>query len=86
MLTLSGVVRPSHVELRYAISRLHSDDQSSAFQGKPGATVQPSSLLQKFFKLMSWPTKDARSLTQHLPSNNHFRFRNKVSAGTRSSP
>jgi hypothetical protein len=85
MLTLSGVVRPSHVELRYAISRLNSDDQSSAFQGKSGATVQPPSLLQKFFKLLSWPTKDEQPLTQHLPNNNPLRSRYRVSTGARSS-
>src|SRR5690349_12489574 len=54
MLALSGVVRPSHVELRYAIPLLNGEDQFSAFQEKPVTAIRPSGLLQKFFELMSW--------------------------------
>ena len=53
MLALSGVVRPSHVELRYAIPFLNMEDQSSAFQGNPVTAVRPSRLLHKFFELVS---------------------------------
>ncbi|WHZ29790.1 MAG: hypothetical protein OJF51_004592 [Nitrospira sp.] len=53
MLALSGVVRPSHVELRYAIPFLNMEDQSGAFQGNPVSAVRPSNLLPKFFELMS---------------------------------
>ena len=53
MLALSGVLRPSHVELRYAIPFLNMEDQSGAFQGNSVTAVRPSNLLQKFFKLMS---------------------------------
>lgn len=57
MLALSGVVRPSHVELRYAMPFLNLEDQSGAFQGTPVTAVRSSHLLQKFFELMSWPRK-----------------------------
>lgn len=53
MLALSGVVRPSHIELRYATPLLNIEEQSSAFQDKPVPAVRLSSLLQKFFELMS---------------------------------
>ena len=81
MLALSGVVRPSHVELRYAISRLNLEDQSNVFQERPVTAVRASNLLQKFFKLMSWLTKDDRSLGQHLPNNNRPRLRKSISGG-----
>ena len=64
MLALSGVIRPSHVELRYAIPLLNIEDQSGAFQGNLVPAVRSSSLLQKFFELMSWPTKGKSSLEQ----------------------
>ena len=66
MLALSGVVRPSHVGLRYAISLLNAEDQSSA--------VQPSNFLRKFFERMNWPLKDGLS-RQYLPTNNWLRLR-----------
>ena len=86
MLALSGVVRPSHVELRYATPLLNIEEQSSALQDKPVTAVRLSSLLQKFFELMTWPTKDHRSFGRHLPNNNRLRLRKKVSTSTRSSP
>ncbi|MDF0674980.1 MAG: hypothetical protein P0120_11690 [Nitrospira sp.] len=61
MLALSGVVRPSHVELRYAIPLGNNEDESSPFQKNPMAAVRSASLLQKFFELMTWPAKDDRS-------------------------
>lgn len=57
MLTLSGVVRPSHVELRYAIPFLTLEDQSGTFQESPVMAVRPARLLQKIFGLMSRPRK-----------------------------
>ena len=85
MLALSGVVRPSHVELRYAIPLLNIEDQCSAFQENPATTVRPSSVLQKFFELMNWLSKGDGSLGQHLLSKNRIRFRKSVSTGIRSS-
>ena len=85
MLALSGVVRPSHVELRYAISFVNIEAHSSTFQDKPAA-VRPSRLLQKFFKLMTWPTKDHRSFGRYPPSNNRLRLRKNISTSTCSSP
>lgn len=67
MLALSGVVRPSHVELRYEIPMLNIEGLSSAFQEKLVPAVRPSSLLQKFFELMSWPTTDDGSPGQLSP-------------------
>lgn len=66
MLALSGVVRSSHVELRYEIPMLNIEGLST-FQEKPVPAVRPSSLLQKFFELMSWPTKDDGSSGQLSP-------------------
>jgi hypothetical protein len=68
MLALSGVVRPSHVELRYAIPLLTSEDRFSAFQENPVTAVRPSGLLQKFFELMSWLGKSAGWPRQYLSS------------------
>ena len=86
MLVLSGVIRPSDVKLCYAISPLNSDEQSRASQGKPVPAVRPSSLLQKFFELLRWLTKDERSLRHYSSSNNRYlRFRKSLSTSTRSS-
>lgn len=65
MPALSPVVQPRHVELRQAIPLLNIKDQSSAFQENSVIVVRPSSLPQKFFELMSWPTKD-KSLLEHV--------------------
>ncbi len=78
MLPLSGIVRPSHVELRYAIPFLNIEGQSNAFQEKPVTAIRPSRLLQKFFELMTCPTQDDGSLGQYLPSNNRPRLRKSV--------
>ncbi|NGZ08303.1 MAG: hypothetical protein CV088_02830 [Nitrospira sp. LK70] len=72
MLALSGVVRPSHVELRYAIPLLNNEDESSSFQKNPITAVRSASLLQKFFELITWPAKNDRSpwqspIQQHPP-------------------
>ena len=85
MLALSGVVRPGHVELRYAIPPLNIEDQFSAFQEKPVAAVGPSGFLQKFFELMRWLVRDG-SPRQYLSGNNQLKFRESVSACIRSSP
>ncbi len=61
MLALSGVVRPSHVELRYAIPLLNNEDESSSCQKNPITAVQSANLLQKFFELMTWPARNDRS-------------------------
>lgn len=81
MLILSGVVRPSYAKLRYAIPLLNSEDESSAFQEKPIRAVQPSSLLQKFFELMSWPPR----MRDHSGTIK-LRLLTRLSASTRSSP
>lgn len=86
MLALSGVVRPSRVELRYVIPLPNIEDRSSAFQEKSAASIRPSSLLLKFFELMSWSTKDDGSLGQYLHRNNQPRLRKCVSACICSSP
>jgi hypothetical protein len=85
MLSLSGVVRPSHVELRYAIPRLNIEDQSRALHEESGTAVQPSSFLQKFFDLMNWPKNDG-SPGQYLSNNNRLRLRQTACTGLRSSP
>lgn len=61
MLAFSGVVRPSHVELLYAIPLLNNENESSPFPKNSVTAVRPASLLQRFFELLSWPTKDDRS-------------------------
>ena len=86
MLALSGVVRASHVELRYAIPLLNIEDQSGAFQEKPVTAVRPPSLLQKLSELMSRFAKDDRSPWQYLSGNNRLRLRKSVSACIRSLP
>jgi hypothetical protein len=86
MLALSGVVRPGHVELRYATPFPNVEDQSYAFPKKPATAVRPSSLVQKLLELMSWPTKDERSFWKHLHSYTQLRLRKNVSTSTRSSP
>lgn len=83
MLTLSGVVRPSHVELRYAVSFLNSEDQSSAFQEKSVPAVRSLNFLRQFFDWVSWPTKDSGSLGQHLLGNNRLRLSRSISMSTR---
>jgi hypothetical protein len=86
MLALSGVIRPSHVELRYAIPLLNIEDQFSAFQEKPVTAVRPSGFLQKVFELMRWLARDDGSSRQYLSGNNQLKFRESVSACIRSSP
>jgi hypothetical protein len=86
MLALSGVVRPSHVELRYAIPLLKGEDQSKASSEKPVPSVRPSSFLLKFIELMTWPPKEERSLRQHLPTQNRLRPHKSVSINAHSSP
>ena len=81
MLILSGVVRPSNSKLRYAIPLLHNEDQSSACQEKPIRAVRPSSLLQKFFELMNWPTR----MRDHSDTLT-LRLLTRFSTSTRSSP
>jgi len=85
MLALSGVVRPSHVELRYAIPLLNLEDHLSALQEKPLTAVRPPNRLQKFFELVSRPTKDDRSFGQHLLSDTWLRLRKSVSTSVSSS-
>lgn len=80
LLILSGVVRPSDVKLHYAISPLNSDDQSHAFLEKSVPAVQPLSLRQKFFELMSWPPR----MRDHSDTI-ELRFLNRLSTSTRSS-
>jgi hypothetical protein len=84
MLALSGVVRPSHVELRYAIPLLNLEDHLSALHDKPLTAVRPSNRLQKFFELVSWSTKNARSFG-HLLSDTWLRLRKSVSTSVSSS-
>jgi hypothetical protein len=81
MLILSGVVRPSYTKLRYAIPHLNSEDPSSAIQEKPITAVRPSSLLQRFFELMSWPPR----MRDHSDTIK-LRLLTRLSASTRSSP
>lgn len=66
MLALSGVVRPSHVELRYEIPMLNIEGLST-FQEKPVPAARPSSLLHKFFELMGWSLTDDGSPGQLSP-------------------
>lgn len=81
MLILSGAVRPSYAKLRYATPLLNSDDQSSAFQEKPIRAVRPSSFLQKFFELMSWPPR----MRDHSGTLT-LRLLTRLSTSTRSLP
>jgi hypothetical protein len=74
MLALSGVVRPSHVGLRYAIHPLNTEDQSSGAHDKSGIAVQPSNFLRKFFELMNRPSKDGLS-RQYLPNTHRLGLR-----------
>lgn len=70
MLTLSGVLRPSRVELRYALPLLNDDSETA---------VHSSSFLRKIFELM-W------SFGQHLFSNEYMRSRRSVAVPIRSYP
>lgn len=81
MLILSGVVRPSYAKLRYAIPLPNNEDQSNAFQENPISAVRLSSLLQKFFELMSWPPR----MRDHSGTIK-LRLLTRLSASTRSSP
>jgi hypothetical protein len=85
MLALSGVVRPSHVELRYAIPLLNLEDHLSALQEKPLTTVRPSNRLQKFFELGSWLAKYGRTFGQHLFGSIWVILRKSVSTSVSSS-
>jgi hypothetical protein len=62
MLALSGVVRPSHIGLRYATPLLASEEESGAFLDKPTAG-RSSNLLQRLFELTSRLTKKHRLLS-----------------------
>ena len=79
MLTLSGVLRPSRVELRYALPLLNDEDQSSACHDDSETAVHSSSVLRKIFELM-W------SFGQHLFSNEYMRSRRSVAVPIRSYP
>ena len=81
MLILSGVVRPSYTKLRYVIPLVNSEDPSSTFQEKPVLAARPSNLLQKFFELMSWPSR----MIYHSGTIK-LRLLTRLSASTRSSP
>lgn len=78
MLALSGVVRPSHIELRYAIPLLNGEDQSDACHEESEIAVHSSGLLKKICELM-------RSFGQQLFSNDCLRFRRSVAEHLRSS-
>jgi hypothetical protein len=81
MLILSGVVRPSYAKLRYAIPLVNSEGPSITFQEKPVIEARPSSLLQKFFELISRPPR----MKDHSGTIK-LRLFTRLSASTRSSP
>lgn len=68
MLALSGVIRPSHVELRYTFPISMGEDATDALPNTPAAPVRPWSFVQKVFELMIRLIKDNRSLALHLPN------------------
>lgn len=79
MLVLSGVLRPSRIELRYALPLLNHEDQSSACHDESKTAAHSSSLLRKIFELV-------RSFGQHLFGNDHLRFRRSDAPPIHSSP
>jgi hypothetical protein len=52
MLALSGVVRPSHVELRYPIPILKVGTSNASSYARPTASTQQSEPLQSFVATM----------------------------------
>jgi hypothetical protein len=86
MLALSGVVRPSHVELRYGIPLMKVQQRSSTFPDIPSTADRPVGLMRKFFELMSRRTNPERPPRPHLPHHNQFRFRKPLPTHVHSSP
>lgn len=66
MLALSGVVRPSHVELRYTMPLLRVEGPTDSFQNTPGPPTTQSSLLRQFVELMRRLVMDLQSLRTYL--------------------
>lgn len=66
MLALSGVVRPSHVELRYTIPLLRVEGPTDSFQNPPGPATTQSSLLRQIMELVRRLMMDLQSLRTYL--------------------
>lgn len=66
MLALSGVVRPSHVELRYTIPLLRVEGPTDSFQNNPGPSMTQSSLLWQFVELVRRLVMDLQTLRTYL--------------------
>lgn len=74
MLTLSGVVRPGHVELRYTIPLSMVEDITDSSHKNPATSVEPSSI-RKLLALMIRLMKEHRSFRLHLPTFSIPKFR-----------
>jgi hypothetical protein len=83
MLALSGVIRPSHIGLRYTIPLLTIEGTASSFQKKLAPPVRPSGLLQKLFDLIIKPRPGARLLARHLLNNDTIGHRKSSSTSIR---
>lgn len=70
LLALSGVIRPSHVALRYTVSLPSIEEQSDGSHGKGLAAVLSSRLAKKFFRLIAWPMK----VSDHKATREHACF------------
>ncbi len=77
MLALSGVVRPSHVGLRYTIPLLSGDDQPETSREAPATTS--SNFLRRLFAMMRWRSQDEGLLRRRRPSNGWLRLRKRPS-------
>jgi hypothetical protein len=79
MLALSGVVRPSHVELRYTTPILTVDGQMDSFQDTPAPPTMPSNLCKTFVDAIHRLTTDLRSLRPCLPHQGLLKLRKLAS-------
>ncbi len=65
MLSLSGVVRPSHIELRYTIPLLQIESTGIDIQNRLNSLDPKATRLRRFFSMVNKPAKPHPSLRPH---------------------
>lgn len=65
MLALSGVVRPSHIELRYTIPLMRIEGTGIDAQNRLNSLDPKATRLRKFFSILNKPVKQHPSLRPH---------------------
>ena len=75
MLALSGVVRPSHIELRYTIPLLRIEGYGSDAQHSLESLDRESPRLRRFLRILNKPAKPHPSLRPHQFTQSHPRRR-----------